>query len=153
VPVRFARDGSLFAGGTARGWGSRGTKQYSLERLVWTGKTGRSRFTRCGPADGFELTFTQPLDSQAAAAIESYKMKTFTYIYQATYGSPEVDETTPKITQVELGKDGKSVRLYVDKAPGRATSTSCTCPASATPTANPCLHPGGVLHDELHPSK
>src|SRR5262245_32624601 len=38
VPVRFAADGSLFAGGTNRGWGSRGNKPHSLERLVWTGK-------------------------------------------------------------------------------------------------------------------
>ncbi len=41
-------------------------------------------------------------------------MKTFTYIYQASYGSPEVDQTTPKITKVMVGKDGKSVRLTVD---------------------------------------
>src|SRR4051794_36739709 len=38
VPVRFGKDGSLFAGGTTRGWGSRGTKPFSIERLVWTGK-------------------------------------------------------------------------------------------------------------------
>src|SRR5262245_17213695 len=115
VPVRFAPDGSLFAGGTARGWGSRGTRQHSIERLVWTGKTPFEIHEMRAKRDGFELTFTQPLDSTTAAAIESYKMKTFTYIYQASYGSPEVDETTPKITKIDLGKDGKSVRLYVDK--------------------------------------
>jgi hypothetical protein len=41
-------------------------------------------------------------------------MSTFTYIFQASYGSPEVDQTTPKITKVEVGQDKKSVRLYVD---------------------------------------
>jgi hypothetical protein len=40
-------------------------------------------------------------------------MKTYTYIYQASYGSPEVDQTTPAITKVEVGKDNKSVRLHV----------------------------------------
>ena len=33
-----APSGSLFVGGTNRGWGSRGPKPYSLERLDWTGK-------------------------------------------------------------------------------------------------------------------
>ena len=46
-------------------------------------------------------------------------MKTYTYIYRADYGSPEVDETTPTITKVEVGKDGKSVRLYVGRLAGR----------------------------------
>ena len=64
--------------------------------------------------DGFELTFTKPIDPATAALVESYKMRTFTYIYQASYGSPEVDHTTPKITRVTLGADGKSVRLFVD---------------------------------------
>ena len=40
-------------------------------------------------------------------------MQTYTYIYQANYGSPEVDHTKPAITAAEVGKDGKSVRLRV----------------------------------------
>lgn len=114
VPLRFAPDGSLVAGGTNRGWGSRGTKPFSLERLVWTGKTPFEIHEMRAKPDGFELTFTQPIDSESAKQIASYSMKTFTYIYQADYGSPEVDPTTPTITKVELGNDQKSVRLYVD---------------------------------------
>jgi hypothetical protein len=64
--------------------------------------------------DGFELTFTKPLDAATAGKLDSYKMKTFTYIYQASYGSPEVDATTPKIERVEVASDHRSVRLYVD---------------------------------------
>ena len=40
-------------------------------------------------------------------------MKTFTYIFQASYGSPVVDETKPTITKVIVGQDKKSVRLTV----------------------------------------
>jgi hypothetical protein len=40
-------------------------------------------------------------------------MKTFTHIYQADYGSPKVDATEPTILRVEVGKDGKSARLFV----------------------------------------
>src|SRR5262249_31118987 len=39
VPVRFGEDGSLFVGGTSRGWGSRGDKPFAVERLVWTGQS------------------------------------------------------------------------------------------------------------------
>jgi glucose/arabinose dehydrogenase len=114
VPARFAPDGSLFVGGTNRGWGSRGTKPFAIERLVWTGKLPFEVHEMKARPDGFELTFTKPVDLATAAKVESYAMKTFTYIYRADYGSPEVDQTTPKITKVEVGKDGKSVRLFVD---------------------------------------
>ncbi len=114
VPVRFGKDGSLFVGGTSRGWGSRGTKPFAVERLAWTGKVPFEVREMKAEPDGFELTFTKPLDAKAAGDVKSYVMKTFTYIYRADYGSPEVDQTTPKITKVEVGKDGKSVRLWVD---------------------------------------
>ena len=63
--------------------------------------------------DGFELTFTQAGRSRRRpASPTSYAMKTYTYIYQADYGSPEVDHTTPTITKIEVGRDKKSVRLH-----------------------------------------
>jgi hypothetical protein len=114
VPLRFAPDGSLIAGGTNRGWGSRGNKPFSLDRLVWTGKTPFEIHEMRAKSDGFEVTFTQPVDPATANQLASYTMKTFTYIYQADYGSPEVDATTPTIKKVELARDNKSVRLYID---------------------------------------
>ena len=114
VPARFGKDGSLFVGGTSRGWGSRGNKPFAIERLVWTGEVPFEIHEMRAKPDGFELTFTKPVDPAYAGKTDSYDMKTFTYIYQASYGSPEVDQTTPKITKVEVGKDNKSVRLFVD---------------------------------------
>lgn len=49
LSARVHTDGSLFVGGTGRGWGSRGTKPFSIERMNWTGRS-RSRFRRCTPA-------------------------------------------------------------------------------------------------------
>ena len=40
-------------------------------------------------------------------------MDTFTYIYQADYGSPEVDQTTPVITAATVSADRKSVHIKV----------------------------------------
>ena len=47
-------------------------------------------------------------------ALSSYKLSTYTYIYQASYGSPEVDHSQPKITKAIAATDGKSVRLVVE---------------------------------------
>ena len=107
-------DKGMFVGGTNRGWGSRGNKPYALDRLVWTGKVPFEVHEMRAMVDGFELTFTDKLDIQSATEISSYEMETYTYIYQAAYGSPEVDHTTPTISRVEVGADGRSVRLYVD---------------------------------------
>jgi hypothetical protein len=115
VPVRFGKDGSLIVGGTNRGWGSRGSNPFAIERLAWTGKTPFEIHEMHAKPDGFELTFTKPVDPETAGKVESYQISTFCYIYQAAYGSPVVDETKPKITKVEVSKDGKSVRLWVDK--------------------------------------
>jgi hypothetical protein len=113
VPVRFAADGSLIAGGTNRGWGSKGNKPFAVERLAWTGKVPFEIHEMRARPDGFELTFTKEIDPKTAGDPASYKMSTFTYIYQKTYGSPEVDATSPTIASATVGADRKSVRLQL----------------------------------------
>jgi hypothetical protein len=64
--------------------------------------------------DGFELTFTRPVDLKTASDPKSYQMQNYCYIYRADYGSPEVDQSTPAIKKAVVSSDGKSVRLYID---------------------------------------
>jgi hypothetical protein len=64
--------------------------------------------------DGFELTSTEPVDAESAGKIDSYSMSGYTYIFQADYGSPEVDFTEPKVTSVDVSDDRLRVRLHVD---------------------------------------
>jgi len=115
LSLLFAPDGSLFVGGTSRGWGSRGSQPYSLDRLVWTGKTPFEVREMRATSDGFELTFTEPVDPTTASDPKSYQFGTYTYIYQAQYGSPEVDQTTPMVTKIEVSADRKTVRLHLDQ--------------------------------------
>lgn len=110
----LAPTGKLFVGGTNRGWGSRGPKPFSLERLDWTGKVPFELRTMELRRDGFELTFTQPVDRATAEDLSSYRMATHTYIYQSNYGSPEVDKTEPKILAARTSQDAMSVHLYID---------------------------------------
>ncbi len=114
VPMVQGPDGSFFVGGTNRGWGSAGPKPFALERLSWTGKTPFEILEMNVKPDGFDLSFTQPVDRASAGDVKSYDMSTYTYIYQATYGSPEVDATKPTITSATVSEDGLHVRLVVD---------------------------------------
>jgi hypothetical protein len=114
VGLELTSQGKLFAGGTARGWGSRGTREFSIERVDWTGKVPFEIHSLRLEPHGFLLTFTQPVDPKTAADPASYTLETYTYIYQSTYGSPEVDHTTPRIEKIEPGADGKTVRLTVN---------------------------------------
>lgn len=114
LSLLMTADGSLFVGQTSRGWGSRGTKPFGLQRLVWTGETPFEILEMRAQPDGFDLVFTQPVEPLAAGNVASYSLKTYTYIYQAAYGSPEVDHTTPTITRATVAPDHKSVRLVVD---------------------------------------
>ena len=114
VPMVQAADGSWFVGGTNRGWGSTGSKPYSLERFVWTGKTPFEMLDMKLKADGFELSFTQPVDAKTATDPKSYDLSTFTYIYQSSYGSPEVDKTEPTIKNITVSADGLKVKLVIE---------------------------------------
>jgi len=114
IVARFAPDGSMFTGGTNRGWGSHGRKPFSLQRVNWTGKVPFEIHEMHARPDGFHLTFTLPADPKTLADPASYTMECYTYIYQAGYGSPVVDRTNPTIKKATPGKDGKSVHLVIE---------------------------------------
>jgi len=112
--LSWGRDGSLFAGMTNRGWSSEGQAPYGIDRLVWTGKTPfEMKEVRARP-DGFEITFTQPVDRALAADPENYELTSFTYHYHSDYGSEIVNRQEPPVTQVQVGEEGRSVRIAAD---------------------------------------
>ena len=115
--VEFSPRGQLFTGGftTHAQWPVRGEKPFALERLDWTGiMPFEMREINIRP-DGFAITFTRPVDVATASRPETYKLTTYTHVYAAFYGSPEVDQTTPQVTRVTVAGDGMSVRLFLDK--------------------------------------
>ena len=111
IRLSWGEDGSLFAGETARGWGSNGPKQQGLERLAWTGAVPfEVKEVRAQP-DGFVLTFTRPVDRATAEKAESYAIAGFTYLYHEAYGSAPVNRLGCPIRKVVVAPDGLSVRL------------------------------------------
>jgi hypothetical protein len=110
---RMDGEGRIFTGGSDRGWGARGGKPYCFEKCEWTGKTPFEVHEMRAKPDGFELTFTQPIDAKTAGDLKSYSMREFTYAYREAYGGDEIDEILPTITAVEVGAEGQSVRLKI----------------------------------------
>ena len=90
-----------------------GSKENILERLDWTGVVPFELKEVNAQPDGFLLTFTKPVNLQSAADPASYRIETFTHIYQGGYGSPEVDQTTPTIQNAEVSDDRLQVRLRI----------------------------------------
>lgn len=114
LALRMTSDGSLLVGGTNRGWGSRGTKPFALERLRWSGRTPFEIQEMRAVADGFELLFTEAVDVRTAENRASYDLQAWGYIFQSAYGSPEVDQVKPALTSATLAPDGRTVRLTID---------------------------------------
>jgi hypothetical protein len=113
IPARMGEDATLFVGGSNRGWAARGGKNFTFERVRWTGKTPFEMHEMHAKPDGFTITFTEPVDEATAKNPASYKAAAWTYIYQKNYGSPEVDAATPVIDSVTVAPDKKSVHLKV----------------------------------------
>jgi hypothetical protein len=115
--VEFSPTGQLIAAGftTNTQWPVRGTEPFALQRIDWNGKTPFEIKEINIKSDGFKITFTKPVDPKVAAKPENYTITTYTHIYHAGYGSPEVDQTTPIVTKATPAEDRSSVHLQLDK--------------------------------------
>jgi hypothetical protein len=111
IGVRFAPDGTMFTGGTDRGWGSRGGKPFSLERVRWKGKAPFEIESIRVQPDGFDVDFTQPFDAKTAQDVKSFSAEAWTYLYAPDYGSEELEKVTPQITRAEAWPEQRRVKL------------------------------------------
>ncbi len=115
----FADDGQLYVGGCKnRAWAALGPYESSLDRVSWTGKTPFEVKAVQAKPDGFELTFTQPVDKGLASDPEAYDVAQYNYDYHQAYGSKEYDHdgkedsaTAIDVTKAEVSGDGLKVRL------------------------------------------
>ena len=67
IAAHMQPNGTLFVGGTDRGWGARGGRRFALDRVTWTGKVPFEIHEMRAKPDGFELTFTHEIDAITAA--------------------------------------------------------------------------------------
>lgn len=114
--VEFTPQGQLIAGGftTNRQWPVRGESPFAIQRIDWTGEVPfEIREINIRPS-GFRVSFTRPVDPDTASKSAAYSLSTYTHIYSAGYGSPEVDQTTPRVVKAEVSADGLEVNLTIE---------------------------------------
>jgi uncharacterized cupredoxin-like copper-binding protein/glucose/arabinose dehydrogenase len=110
----WGTDKSMFVGQTSRGWGATGKAPYGLQRLAWTGRMPFEAHRVEARPDGFEITFTSPVDRATASDAASYGVNSFIYKYHHIYGSPVINQVTHGIRSVVVSADGLHARLVLD---------------------------------------
>ena len=114
LTCQFTPQGDLIVGGTNRGWPVRGPREFAIQRLDWTGVVPFEIKRINARPDGFLITFTKPVDPAIASDPATYSLSTFTHVYQQGYGSPEVDQTKPRVVQATVSEDRLQVDIKVE---------------------------------------
>ena len=115
-------DGHLYVGGCKTvAWAANAPFSQGLERVKFSGKIPFEVKTVRAMPDGFELTFTKPVNPKAASDAAGYDVWQYKYIYQKKYGSPEFDHSGKKdsftvidVKSATVSEDGLKVRLRLD---------------------------------------
>jgi len=111
--LAFGPDGSLFVGMTNRGWWSFGRRQWGLQRVVYTGLPPFDLHSIRARPDGFELTFTAPIDEERGGDPAAYAVESFTHERTERYGAPEIDRRTHPVRHAHLSECRTRVRLEI----------------------------------------
>jgi glucose/arabinose dehydrogenase len=108
--MAFAPDGSLYVGQNSHGWlGDEG-----IQRVVFTGKMPVDIYTMSLTKNGFELTFTQPVDEKTALNPANYKIRHYYYKYHKKYGSDQFGLELDEAKDIKRSSDGKRITLKID---------------------------------------
>ena len=103
-------DGSLYVGGgKVKAWAANAPAFHSLERVSFKGEIPFEVSTVKALADGFELTFTQPIDRESAKANDDFDVWQYKYKFHKSYGSPEFDHEDKKDSFTVIDLKGVSV--------------------------------------------
>ncbi|MBL8828980.1 MAG: hypothetical protein JNM18_18510, partial [Planctomycetaceae bacterium] len=113
--VEFTPGGKLLCGGTNRGWPVRGIKPFALERVEWNGKLPFEINRITITPDGFNVSFTKPVQPATATEPANYALTAFTHPYHGAYGGPEIDSHATPVQTASVAADGLSVQIKLAK--------------------------------------
>lgn len=109
IRAEFDKQGELWIGQTARGWGAEGSKPFGLQKVVWDGTNPFELLNMNLTKTGFRLSFTEPLPPNSDVK-DSLTAQQWHYHYHEKYGSEKVDLKSIDITNATLSAD----RHYID---------------------------------------
>jgi glucose/arabinose dehydrogenase len=109
--LAFGPDGSLWVGQTDHGWpGDRG-----IQRIVWDGRTPFDVHTMRLTEEGFDLTFTRPVDPSTAQGDSTYRFTRYYYAYGQSYGSSQRGVKPVPVTGIDVAPGGERVSITLDE--------------------------------------
>lgn len=115
--LAFAPDGSLYVGQITHGWlGSKG-----LQRIVYTGKMPMEITEMKVKKNGFELTFTKPVDRKSIHKNSGIALRHYYYKYQKKPIHENIDKSNQtdikdvEIKDIKISKDGKKIMLQLSE--------------------------------------
>lgn len=118
IRLAFAPDGSLWAGQTSRGWGSVGSAPYGVQQIVWDGSTQPFEILHVKlTADGFAVTFTQPLEDDVVLDTSLCRIRHWGYHYHSSYGSEKVQEQVVDDVEFTLSEDRRTLQIRLAELP------------------------------------
>ncbi len=136
--LTFSPDGTaLYSGQTMRGWGG---PVEGLQRIVYTGQPSFEVHDINVKPDGFELTFTEPVEPTLAGDAARYLVERYYYPYSHQYGASQADLKKVPATQAAVSADGLKVRLKLaEMTPGRIYQLDLV--GLASKAGRPLAHP------------
>lgn len=109
--LAFAPDGSLWVGQAEHGWaGDKG-----IQRISFTGSAPMEIHTMHLTKTGFELTFTKPVDPNAAIDPNNYRFRSYFYKYHKAYGSDQFDVKFVPVKDIRVSGDFKKVYVSLQQ--------------------------------------
>jgi glucose/arabinose dehydrogenase len=111
--LAFAPDGSLWVGQIAYGWGG----DLGIQRIVYKGKAPVDIYSMNLTKDGFDLTFTQPVNKAEALNPDNYKFRHYYYKYQRKSKDQGVDHSDQKdvqdvgVADLKISSDQKKIAI------------------------------------------
>ncbi|MCH1506499.1 MAG: DUF1592 domain-containing protein [Verrucomicrobiales bacterium] len=142
---RFHPDnGQLYTTGMFA-WAGSKHQDGGFYRIRATGKAMNLPIDLKATPEGIQLGFTNALDREAAAKIESYKIKTWSLKRTKNYGSRHYDEKPLEVAQATVSDDGKSVFLSI---PEINTTWCMEVKIQVTDTQGKMVE--RILHNTIH---
>lgn len=113
--IVWAPDGSLVIGGVGStgNWGHSGKLWYGLQRLVYNEKTAFEMLKVESRSNGFEITFTEPIDPNVQLEASDFMVQQWYYKPTPAYGGPKLGLTELKPTQFSIAEDRKKVMMTI----------------------------------------
>jgi len=119
--LAYGPDSRLYVGGLRFGhWTSIAPQPHSLDRVKFSGRVPFEFKTVAARTNGFEVAFTQPVDSKLAGDAENWDATQYTYAYDGKHNAPEKDrdEKIPgppvRVLKAEVAPDKLTVRLTLE---------------------------------------